>query len=80
MTYSNRKIDFNDSKIKDFAQFTDFQGHACERFMFMKPDSTYWDAQLAFERRSNPKRKRLAAIFVTPTGDEHGELLGMLTP
>lgn len=80
LTYSNRKIDFNDSKIKDFAQFTDFQGHACERFMFMKPDSTYWDAQLAFERGNNPKRKRLAAIFVTPTGDERGELLGMLTP
>ncbi len=80
LTYPNQNIDLKHSQIMDFAEFTSFQGHTCERFLFMKPSCTYWDAQMAFERGSNPRKKRLVAIFITTTGDERGELLGMLTP
>ena len=80
LEHASGKIDFTHSKIKDFVQFTNLQGHTCERFLFMKPSHTYWDAQLLFERGSKSRTKRLAALFVTQTGDEMGELLGMLTP
>ena len=80
LAYPNHKIDLQHLKIRDFEEFTSFQGHTCERFAFMNPVCTYWDAQKEFERGSNPKKKRLAAIFITSTGDEHSELLGMLTP
>jgi len=73
-------MDLSASKVSDFREFTSIHNHTCERFMFMTPKHTYWDAQKAFENGSSSQQKRLVAIFITTTGDERGQLMGMLTP
>lgn len=74
------KFDIEDVLISDFSQFISIENHTCERFLFMTPEHTYWDAQKAFERGNGMKHKRLAAIFITSDGSSKGKLLGMLTP
>ena len=80
LEYPNQVLDLSTSKVSDFREFTSIYNHTCERFMFMTPKHTYWDAQKAFENESSPQQKRLVAIFITTTGDERGQLMGMLTP
>lgn len=80
LSYPENTIELANSTLADFQEFTMIRNHACERFMFMDPHQSYWDAQEAFEKGSSPYQKRLAAIFITKTGDWRGRLLGMLTP
>ena len=80
LNYPHETLKLRSSTIRDFKEFTPIYNHTCERFMFMKPTQTYWDAQEAFEKGNSPYKKRLAAIFITRTGDWRGRLLGMLTP
>ena len=80
LAYPDEPLKLANSHIDDFKEFTPIRNHDCERFMFMNPTHTYWDAQDAFEKGSSPYQKRLAAIFITKTGDWRGRLLGMLTP
>jgi len=50
-----------------------------ERFLFMDNGATYADVKHAFEEP--PERgRRLAAVFLTETGDASQRLLGMATP
>ena len=80
LTYPDRILDITQARISDFKEWTPIEKHTCERFMFMGPQHSYWEAQEAFEKSSRPSEKRLAAIFITKTGDARGRLLGMLTP
>lgn len=80
LAYPQRKLNIKAALISDFSEFTAIDDHTCERFLFMTPDHTYWDAQKAFERGNSVKHKRLAAIFITSDGTATGKLLGMLTP
>lgn len=74
----NGRID-NDTRIRDFGDGLKTEGSLGRRFMFMGPEASYLDARDAFEKKSG-KNSRLAAIFITDTGDETGNVLGMLTP
>lgn len=64
-----------DTRIREFGALTKISA----RFMFMDGRATYLDARAEFEKRSG-RNNRLAAIFITSTGDEKGALMGMLTP
>lgn len=68
-----------DTRIRDFGDEISVSGPRGQRFMFMGLSHTYLDARSAFEKKSG-RDSRLAAIFITDTGDESGRLLGMLTP
>lgn len=80
LAYPKRTLDFMRARISDLKEFTLMENHTSERFRFMTPEQTYWEAQEAFEEGSSLRQKRLAAIFITKTGDRRGRLLGMLTP
>lgn len=80
LAYPDQKLDVSNSKISDYQEFTSFHRHTTERFLFMNPANSYWDAQKAFEKGNSPYEKRLVAIFITKSGDARGRLLGMLTP
>lgn len=64
-----------DTRIYEFGALTKLN----TRFMFMDERATYLDARVEFEKRSG-RNNRLAAIFITSTGDENGALMGLLTP
>ena len=64
-----------DTRIREFGDLTRLN----TRFMFMDERASYLDARAEFEKRSG-RNNRLAAIFITSTGDENGALMGMLTP
>ncbi|MEA4898416.1 MAG: CBS domain-containing protein [Christensenellaceae bacterium] len=71
-------IDEN-TRLSDFRAFLPIEKHMTERFLFMPPAATYMDVKRAFEADIK-KRKRVAVIFITDTGDESGALLGLITP
>lgn len=54
-------------------------GQRGSRYIYLPPEATYIEARNTFESMSG-RNNRLAAIFITSTGDENGALLGMLTP
>lgn len=64
-----------DTRIYEFGGLTKLNA----RFMFMDERASYLEARAEFEKRSG-RDNRLAAIFITSTGDESGALMGMLTP
>ena len=68
-----------DTRIRDFGKYLKLEGPRGQRFMFIGTDASYMDAREAFDRKSG-RDNRLAAIFITDTGDMNGNLLGMLTP
>ncbi|MBQ4088303.1 MAG: CBS domain-containing protein [Clostridia bacterium] len=69
----------SDTRIRDFGDALKTEGALGRRFMFMDLEASYMDARDAFEKKSG-RNSRLAAIFITDTGDETGNVLGMLTP
>ena len=54
--------------------------HSAERFLFLPPNATAFQAEEAFTKRNAPHEKRVAAIFITSDGTPGSELIGMLTP
>lgn len=68
-----------DTRIRDFGDGLKLAGPRGPRFMFMDLEASYLDARAAFEKTS-ARNNRLAAIFITDTGDENGRVVGMLTP
>lgn len=69
----------DDTRIKDFGKYVKAEGPQGQRFMFIGTDASYLEAREAFDRASG-RDNRLAAIFITDTGDVNGRLLGMITP
>lgn len=69
----------DNTRIRDFGKYLKVEGPRGQRFMFMGTDASYIEARNAFDRASG-RDNRLAAIFITDTGDAGGRLLGMLTP
>lgn len=67
------------TRISLFSRSLRVDRHASERFQFAPAGITHAEVSALFERRP-AKRKRLAAVFITDTGDEDGALLGMITP
>lgn len=66
------------TRISRFREHLPIDRHLTERFLFADADATYGTVKAAFER---PERHgRLAAIFITDTGDPRGDLLGIVTP
>ena len=49
------------------------------RYLILDPDATYLDVRGKFEKYTD-RNRRVAVVFITATGDEGGELMGMLTP
>ncbi len=68
-----------DTRIGEFGKLLDLDGHMTGRFLLMRKDASYLDARKEFERLAE-RNQRLAAVFLTSTGDAQGELLGILTP
>ena len=64
--------------IGDLAEYLPLNRRRIEQFLFAPADLTCVKARELFVRRH--RNRRVAAIFLTKTGDENGELLGMLTP
>ena len=67
------------TRVKMFRAFLPAEKHVTERFLFLGPDNTYVDVKHIFEQGAR-KRKRIAALFITDTGDPRGKLLGLVTP
>ena len=68
-----------DTRIRDFGSLLETENQKGQRFMFMGLGASYLDARAAFEKHV-ARNNRLAAIFITDTGDGSGKILGMLTP
>lgn len=67
------------TRIRDFGDGLSISGAKGQRYAFMGVRHSYLDARDAFEKTSG-RNNRLAAIFITDTGDDTGRVLGMLTP
>lgn len=76
---NNEFISFEDMEIQDFLDFLPLDAHTTERFRFMPKTATAIDIKVAFEQPAQRSR-RLAAIFITTSGNKDDQLLGMITP
>lgn len=65
--------------IEDFTELLPPERHENERFLFMPPTTTLFEAKNEFDKRSQRSR-RLAVIFITDNGSVSGRIMGMLTP
>lgn len=68
-----------ETRVRDFLPWLPVDKHASEVFDFIDSKATYADVKAAFERIKK-RDKRLAALFITQTGDEKEPVLGMITP
>jgi len=68
-----------DTRIREMGESMRITGQRDCRYLYMPKEATYIDVRARFENMSG-RNNRLAAIFITETGDERGSLLGMLTP
>ena len=68
-----------DTRIGELAQYTKITGQRGSRYAFIDERASYLDARAMFEKDTG-RNNRLAAIFITHTGEPGGILLGMLTP
>ncbi len=68
-----------DTRIRDFSQWLPWEKHMMECYGFVDEKATYADVKWEFER-IKVGEKRLAALFVTRTGDPAEPLQGMITP
>jgi CBS domain-containing protein len=73
------KIIEEDTRIREFGSLLKLDSHCSARYMMLDPSVTYLDVRAEFEKYAD-RNNRLAAVFITSTGDQDGELLGMLTP
>ncbi len=69
----------DDTRIREMGDSIIKTGQRDSRYIYLSPDATYIEARSKFENMSG-RNNRLAAIFITSTGDEKGTLMGMLTP
>ena len=67
------------TRIIEFSRYTGITGQRGSRYAFIDSSSSYLDARNMFEKDTG-RNNRLAAIFITESGDPGGLLLGMLTP
>ncbi|GHU79986.1 hypothetical protein AGMMS49992_32570 [Clostridia bacterium] len=65
--------------IAAFAPLLPLDAHHPERFLFIDENATYADVKQAFES-TRERNSRLAALFITPSGQPDEPLLGMITP
>ncbi|MDR1598775.1 MAG: hypothetical protein LBS11_02705 [Oscillospiraceae bacterium] len=70
---------FEDTPVSAFAALLPPDAHDPERFLFIDQRATYADVKQAFEARRE-RNSRLAALFITETGNMAEQLLGMITP
>ena len=68
-----------DARIRELGESIKITGARDCRYIYLSPAATYIDARRQFENMRG-RNNRLAAIFITETGDENGPLLGMITP
>lgn len=68
-----------ETRIRDFMAWLPIENHTSEVFGFIDCEATYADVKTAFEGIKRGK-KRLAALFITESGNEKEPLLGMVTP
>lgn len=68
-----------DTRIREMGELLKMENHRSGRFMIMGPEVSYLDVRAEFEKHAD-RNNRLAAVFITSTGCQNGELLGMLTP
>jgi CBS domain-containing protein len=69
----------SDTRIGEFGKLLDLDARASGRFVIMGKDASYLDVRKEFESQAD-RNRRLAAVFITSSGDAGGELLGILTP
>jgi hypothetical protein len=67
------------TRVSLFNELLPIDSHEPEQFRFMDGHATYEDIKQAFEERLG-RNHRLAAVFLTDTGDGAHPLLGMITP
>ena len=68
----------DDMTVGDFSDYLPIDKHSTERFRFMGSESTIYDVRSEFEKKQR-SAKRLAAVFITESGNQSGRILGMLT-
>lgn len=69
----------DDARIHEMRDSIKITGQRGCRYVYLPASATYLEARAKFENMSG-RNNRLAAIFITETGDENGALLGMITP
>lgn len=76
--YGAKRIEEN-SHISDFSEFLPIDRHMTETFGFVPEDAPYSSLKASFVARG-PKHRRIAALFVTPSGKKDEPLSGIITP
>lgn len=76
--HGSEKIE-EDTIVEQFKDFLPIDVHSTEAFKVMSSKSTYYDLKDEFSA-AGPKKKRLAAIFITENGARDKPLMGMITP
>lgn len=67
------------TRIRDFLPYLPIEKHVQESYAFIDRGATYADVRIGFQRIKRGG-KRLAALFITESGEENQPLLGMITP
>ncbi|MDL2206028.1 CBS domain-containing protein [Eubacteriales bacterium OttesenSCG-928-N13] len=67
------------TRVRDFLPWLPIEKHTQEIYAFIDEGATYADVKFEFERIKKGG-KRLAALFVTKTGEQTEPLIGMITP
>ncbi len=69
----------HDATVGRLWELLPVEQHINERFAFVSPDCPY-ESLRAYFNEGGPKKKRLAALFVTKNGQSDSALIGMMTP
>lgn len=68
-----------DAKMATLYPYLPITRHACEQYAFVSADTAYETVRQLFASKG-PRKKRMAAVFVTKNGGKDERLLGMITP
>lgn len=79
VTEQGMQIMTEETKVRDMRDYLPIKNHKNEYYLFMPKDTTFFEADEAFERRDSEGR-RLVSIFLTNRGRPDEHILSMLTP
>lgn len=79
VTEQGMQILSDETKVKDMKSYLPIDRHRNEYYRFMPKTTTFIEADEAFEKRDE-KRRRLVSIFITDHGRNDEPIRAMLTP
>ncbi len=66
--------------IGDFKEDLPIENHIAESFEFASAETTVVEAEALLKKATAPENKRIAALFITRSGNKNERILGMVTP